>query len=142
ADPYDNVCSQHTWGPYVFSGSALARKLGLPGGVLDARAVVNTSKRVSSLQVKTASRKVALTGAAVRQTMGLRSTWFRIGVLSLTPPSKPAVYGTGIGLNGVARGVGPARLDQRLPGKEWAPAHALEPATDGTFTAQVKPKRT
>jgi len=142
SDPYDGVCSQHSWGPYVYSGSTLARKLGMTGGVLDARTVINASKRVSTLQVKTATRKVALTGAAVRKTMGLRSTWFRIGVLSLTPPSKPAVSGAGIDLSGVARGVGPARLDQRLPGKAWATARALEPAADGTFTTQVKPKQT
>ena len=141
-DPYDDVCSQHSWGPYVYSSATLARKLRLAGGVLDARTVVNGSKRVSTLQVRTATRKVALTGAAVRQTMGLRSTWFRVGVLSLTPPAKPAVYGTGIDLSGVARGVGPAQLEQRLPGKQWAQAAGLDAAADGTFLARVKPKRT
>jgi stage II sporulation protein D len=141
-DPYDGVCPQHSWGPYIYSAATLARKLGMAGGVLDARTVLNASKRVSTLQVRTATRKVALTGAAVRRTMGLRSTWFRVGVLSLTPPGKPAVYGTGIDLNGVARGVGPAHLERRLPGKQWAQAAGLDPAADGTFLERVKPKRT
>ncbi len=141
SDPYDNVCPEHSWGPYVYSGTALARKLGVAGRVVDARTVLNPSKRVKSLQLRLGSRKVAITGPAVRTTMGLRSTWFRLGVLSLTRPVEPATYGVGIDLVGVARGVSHPVLQQRVPGKGWARAATLQPAADGTFKVRVKPKR-
>jgi SpoIID/LytB domain protein len=141
SDPYDNVCPEHTWGPYVYSGSTLARKLGVAGRVVDARTVVTGSKRVKTLQLRVGSRKVAFSGPSVRTTMGLRSTWFRIGVLSLTRPTGPAPYGVGIDLVGIARDVSRPVLQQRVAGKSWARAAAVQPAGDGTFKIRVKPKR-
>ena len=44
-------------------------------------------------------------------------------------------------LTGVARGIKPVFLDQRVPGKEWARATRVKPASDGTFAVRVKPKR-
>jgi stage II sporulation protein D len=140
-DPYDGVCSEHSWGPYVFSGTGLARKLGVSGRIGDVRTAVNPSKRVTTLQVKVGTRRVSIAGTTVRETMGLRSTWFRIGVLSLTRPTTAAVFGAGIDLSGVARGLGPADLQQRIPGKRWSRGVAVQPAADGTFTVRVKPKR-
>jgi stage II sporulation protein D len=141
SDPYDNVCPEHSWGPYLYSGSALARKLGLGARVVDARTVVNPSKRVKALQLQLGGRKVSIPGPTVRSTMGLRSTWFRVGVLSLSRPPAPAVYGVGIELSGVARSVGSAVLQQRIPGSAWARAVAVRPAANGTFGLRVKPKR-
>jgi stage II sporulation protein D len=141
SDPYDDVCPEHSWGPFVYSGSGLARKLGVGGRVIDARTVVNPSKRVKALQLQLGGRKVSIPGPTVRSTMGLRSTWFRVGVLSLTRPSAPAVYGVGIELTGVARSVGSAVLQQRIPGKSWVRAAAVQPAPNGTFSIRVKPKR-
>src|SRR5262245_21964033 len=141
SDPYDNACPEHTWGPYVYSGSTLARKLGVAGRVVDARTVVNGSKRVKTLQLRLGSRKVAISGPTVRTTMDLRSTWFRIGVLSLTRPAGPAPYGVGIDLVGIARAVSHPVLQQRVPGKSWARAATVQPATDGSFKIRVKPKR-
>jgi SpoIID/LytB domain protein len=141
-DPYDGVCSTvHSWGPYKFSGSSLARRLGVSSRVVDARTVVNDSKRVTTLQVKTSGGQVSLTGTAVRETLDLRSTWFRLGVLSLARPAAAAVYGVGVELTGIARGIKPVFLDQRVPGKEWARATRVKTASDGTFAVRVKPKR-
>ena len=142
ADPYDNVCSEHRWGPLVYSSAGLARKLGLGGRVVDARAVVNPSQRVATLQVRTASGRSSFTGAAVRSRMGLRSTWFRIGVLSLSRAAGNAVFGTPFELSGVARGMGPTRLQQRVPGRPWSTGVQVTPRPDGTFTIRVQPKRT
>jgi stage II sporulation protein D len=141
SDPYDNVCPEHSWGPYVFSGTALARKLGVAGRVVDARTVVNPSKRVKTMQLQLSGRKVAISGPTVRQVMDLRSTWFRVGVLSLSRPSTPAAYGLGVNLIGIARAVGPAVVQQRIPGKSWTRVAAVRPAADGSFSIRVKPKR-
>jgi hypothetical protein len=126
----------------VFSASGLAAKLGLGSRVVDARTVVNPSKRVTSLQVRTAAGRSTLAGTSVRSTMGLRSTWFRIGVLSLSRAAGTVVYGGAVQLSGIARGLGPAFLDQRQPGKAWGKAVRVKPARDGTFAVRVKPKRT
>jgi hypothetical protein len=141
SDPYDTVCPEHSWGPYVYSGSGLARKLGVAGRVIDARTVVNPSKRVKALQLQLGGRKVSIPGPTVRTTMGLRSTWFRVGVLSLMRPSTPAVYGVGVVLTGVARSVGSAVLQQRIPGRRWTHGVAIHPAAKGTFSVRVKPRR-
>jgi SpoIID/LytB domain protein len=141
-DPYDDVCSVHSWGPYVYSSRGLARKLGLGARLLDARTVVNPSKRVTTLEAQTAAGVSSLTGAAVRKRMGLRSTWFRIGVLSLGRPAGTPAFGSAVTLTGVARGVGPARLDQRAPGAQWSTVARVKPAGDGTFSVRVKVKRT
>ncbi|MDQ3876616.1 MAG: SpoIID/LytB domain-containing protein, partial [Actinomycetota bacterium] len=142
ADPYDDVCSQHRWGPYVFSGTELARRLAVAGSVVDLRTVVNPSYRVSALVVRTSGRRVSIPGATVRRILGLRSTWFRFGVLSLARPAGAAVFGASVELTGVARGVGSVHLGQRIPGERWARAASVTPRRDGTFSVRTRPRRT
>ena len=46
-----------------------------------------------------------LTGAEVRTALGLRSTWFSVGVLALDPlPATTLKYGTSFTLTGLGRG--------------------------------------
>jgi stage II sporulation protein D len=141
-DPYDDVCPEHAWGPTVFSGPQLARKLGISARVTDVRTVVNPSMRVNSLTVRTTSGRASLSGTNVRRILGLRSTWFRFGVLSLARPAGTAVYGVQFELTGVARGLTKVVLQQRIPGKPWTRAARVKSRADGTFTAKVRSKQT
>jgi stage II sporulation protein D len=142
-DPYDSVCaSVHRWGPFTYSERMLAEKLGVSGRLLDVRTVVNASHRVTSVVVRTPISRVSIPGARARNLLGLRSTWFRIGALALARPAAPAVYGTGIELTGVARGVGAATLQQRPLGGRWSRGERIRPEGDGTFAVRVRPRMT
>ena len=136
-DPYDTLSPFHSWGPYVYGPAEFARRLGLSGKILDARTARNPSSRVDSVSFTTRAGQRTLTGAAIRQTLGLRSTWFSVGVLRLDKPAKPFVYGRASSLTGVVRAVARPRIERRESGK-WVRAAAIDRAPDGTFTAVVK----
>jgi hypothetical protein len=59
---------------------------------------------------------LAVPGAVLRTKMGLRSTWFSVGVLSLAGPTQTVVFGGRAKLIGVARGLTQAVLQQRQAG--------------------------
>jgi hypothetical protein len=72
----------------------------------------------------------------LRGAVGLRSTWFTVGLLSLTPPqpAAPVVYGNKATLASVVRGFTGVKLEQKPLGADWQSVRAL-----GTGTAQVSP---
>jgi hypothetical protein len=81
-------------------------------------------------------------GTDVRRELGLRSTWFGVGVLSLAAPSAPVVYGSELTLSGVARGLTGVAVQQRAGGSIWQQQANVAPAKDGSFTLVTKPKQT
>jgi hypothetical protein len=98
-----------------------------------------TSRSAGSLHA------VSVGGASVAAALGLRSTWFSVGVLSLQPPApNPALSaGTRVTLNGVVRGVRGVVLEKRVSGGTWRRLRAVVPAAKtGAFTVSVKPKVT
>ena len=58
------------------------------------------------------SGEVTATGADVRTLLGLRSTWFSLGWLSLDPP-RPSRTTAATQLTGIARGVGAVTLEAK-----------------------------
>jgi SpoIID/LytB domain protein len=140
-DPYDSISPYHTWGPYPFSGAKLGRMLHAGGPVLDAQTTRNASGRVTQLDVLTSAGQKTFDGSKLRSLLGLRSTWFTMGVLSLAAPGTPVAYGTSAQLAGVARGVGAVTL-QQLVGGAWQPVGKVTPAKDGTLAVAVAPRLT
>jgi stage II sporulation protein D len=119
-DPYDTLSPYHDWGPLRFSAKTLAKRLHVPGGrVSDFRANITSSGRVRSITFVGTSGERTATGAAVRTALGLRSTWFRLGLLSLSNPNGTVVYGSPGTLSGVARGVTAVNLESRAYGGAW-----------------------
>src|SRR5262249_7362176 len=137
-DPYDTVSPYHSWGPFVFSAGAFGKRLGL-GTILDARASRNKSLRVNSLAVSTSLGSRTFSGENLRDTLGLRSTFFSVGVLALDKPAKPLVYGIGSPLTGIARAVSKPRIE-RLDGGKWGLVAPIDRDPDGTFTVALKAK--
>ena len=80
------------------------------------------------------------TGNEVRSALGLRSTWFQVGVLALGAPSAPLTYGTATALSGTARGVGSVELQQLDPTGGWKTVSTLTPHGD-TVAQRVKPSQ-
>src|SRR5215831_1394127 len=137
-DPYDSISPHHSWGPLAYTGAALAKRLKMKGRVMDVQTELNSSGRVKTLTVVGSQGTLAIPGANVRQRLGVQSTWFTVGVLSLTAPSATVVYGSRAQLTGIARGLSAATL-QQLDGTAWKDVGAVNPDKDGTVTLSVRP---
>ena len=140
-DPYDTLSPYHNWGPLRFGSAQLAKKLKVPGKVIDFRANVASSGRVRTLTLIGSRSQRTVTGAAVRSALGLRSTWFRLGLLSLTAQTKTVVYGSTGRLTGVARGTSGVTLEERPYGGSWRPGGRVSVA-NGAVSVTVHPRQT
>jgi stage II sporulation protein D len=145
-DPYDSISPYHSWGPVPVTGKTLASTLGVVGRIVDAKVKRNSSRRVKTLKVTSLSRGHELTdavgGATIASALGLRSSWFSVGVLSLQPPSpNPAVSpGTRVTLTGLVRGVPGVVLQSSSAGAAWKQFRTI--AGTGAFHFAVKPRVT
>jgi stage II sporulation protein D len=137
-DPYDTISPYHNWGPFPFTGAKLGRTLRLGGAVTDLQTTLNASGRVTTLTAQTPGGEKSVDGADLKRALGLRSTWFSVGVLSLSAPSGAVTYGSTARLTGMARGITPVELQQRAGGS-WQFVGGLTAAKDGSVTVDVKP---
>ena len=137
-DPYDSISPHHDWGPLVFTGAKLAKVLKMKGRVVDLQPELNSSGRIKVLNVIGTKGTLAMPGADLRRKLKLQSTWFSVGVLSLTAPTQPVTYGGRGKLTGIARGLTQAVL-QQLQGDSWTDVVSLKGDQDGVITALVKP---
>jgi SpoIID/LytB domain protein len=140
-DPYDSISPYHNWGPFAFTGAKLARVLKMSGRVLDLRPELNSSGRIETLTVVGTKGSVSVPGNDLRRRLGLRSTWFSVGVLSLNAPPAAVVYGSRARLTGIARGVPQAVLQQR-DGSAWEEVGAAKADRTGAVSFVVKPATT
>ena len=139
-DPYDVISPFHDWGPVPVTALTLAKALHVVGTVADVTTTLNLSGRVSQLDLTTLTPSstfplLSTVGAnTVQGALGLRSTWFDVGVLSLSPPipSLPVPYGSTVQLSGVVRGVDGVSLEQRPSSATWQPVGPVVTQTDGT----------
>jgi stage II sporulation protein D len=140
-DPYDTISPYHDWGPFSYTGATLAKSFRVPGAVVDARTTLNASGRVSALALLGSKGEVDVPAANVRARLGLRSTWFDVGVLTLTrpQPATPVEFGGAIQLGGLVRGVQGVALEARPAGGSWQSLGSVTPATDGTLAIPEKP---
>ena len=136
-DPHDALSPYHRWGPVAFSAAQAARALQAPG-LREITVPATASGRARSVILSTATGDRTVRGGDVRSGLGLRSTWFRFGTLSLSRPAAPVVYGGATKLSGSVRAVQGVTLASGAGGV-WTPIRALGP---GPFTLVVKPKAT
>ncbi len=138
ADPYDSISPYHDWGPFAFTGAKLAKTLKMPGRVVDLQPELNSSGRIKTLNVVGTKSSIAVPGKDLRKLLGLRSTWFSVGALSLSAPTAPVVYGSRARLTGVARGLSEAVLQQG-DGTAWQDVGVVKADDAGAVTVLVKP---
>jgi stage II sporulation protein D len=140
-DPYDVISPYHNWGPFSYTGKQLGTTFRMSGSVIDARTSLDSSGRVQQLALLGRNGEVDVPGTTVRARLGLRSTWFDVGVLSLVDPTptQPVEYGGSVQLTGIDRGVPTSELEQHVAGSPWQPVAALTPAPDGTIAVTAKP---
>jgi stage II sporulation protein D len=140
-DPYDTLSPYHDWGPLRFTPAMLGRRLGARGLLLDVKADTAPSGRVRTLTLIGSGGDRTISGSAARAALGMRSTWFTIGMLNLTAPSAPVVFGAQARLAGLARGVGKVTLEARPYGGQWKPLAPLT-SRSGQVAATLSPKVT
>ena len=138
ADPYDSISPHHIWGPIVLPAAKLQKVLKAPGRLADVRTTVNASARVASVIGVGSLGETSIRSGDLRRALGLRSTWFRVCVLALTPPATPIIFGAAGKLTGTARGVGKAVLEQRV-GAGWSAVAPVQPHANGSFAVTVRP---
>ncbi|HLX20098.1 MAG TPA: SpoIID/LytB domain-containing protein [Gaiellaceae bacterium] len=148
-DPYDGISPYHSWGPVAVPGNALRKALGLSAKPIDATVTRNPSKRVAQLAVDTLTAgetsQSLVPGEAAAIELNLRSTWFSVAVLSLTPPqpSVPVASGSTVTLTGVVRGVKNVVLQERSEGGYWTELSTVTPdPTTGAISVDVTPTAT
>jgi stage II sporulation protein D len=143
-DPHDSLSPYHRWGPIVLGGKEVSSRLraAAPSGLFDLRVTVNGSGRVARVRARGTGGTSEMLGSAFQSALGLRSTWFSIGVLSLKSDRTRLVFGDRVVLAGVARGVGRVILQRRPFGGSWRPVGVLAPSADGQFAVAVRPRTT
>ena len=146
-DPYDNISIHHNWGPdayedcpdsgrdCVWSAGALRRALG-GGSITDFRVVErNGSSRVEQTRLAPSGRQIS--GGELRGILGLRSTWFSIGVLRLTGGGV-IDEGQRRTLHALVRNLGGATLQKRNGSGQWVNVRMIQ----GRMDISVKPGAT
>ena len=141
-DPFDDISPYHTWGPIRYTSAALARRAGGPAGLRDATVAVNPSLRADSVTLVGASATRTISGATFQYRLGLRSTWFRIRVLSLTAARRKITYGGAVKLSGFERGLDGIGVQLRAYGGSWESPTAVSPDSSGHFEVIAKPSVT
>jgi stage II sporulation protein D len=140
-DPYDSISPYHNWGPFAYTGAKLAKMMKMKGRVTDVQSELNSSGRIKTLTVIGTKGTLTIPGNQLRSMLGMRSTWFSVGVLSLNAPPTAVVYGSRARLTGIARGLTNAQL-QLLNGSAWQTLAALKPDSDGSISVVIKPTTT
>jgi stage II sporulation protein D len=124
SDPYDTASPHHAW-QVVLSGA----KLPAAGALTVVHA---PDGRVTSVVI--GNRR--LSGAAFRRTLGLQSTWFDVGELTLTSARSLVRYGDRLTLRAQVAGVPGARLERRIGFGGWKRLKAVT----GRETITVEPQ--
>jgi stage II sporulation protein D len=152
-DPWDTISPHHNWGPSdaeedcadagrdcVWSARALKRALGgnAPSSIRDFTvADRNGSSRVARARLFGPSGSTTMTGSELRSELGLRSTWFTIGVLRLTGGGTIA-EGRRRTLRALARNLAGATLQRKVGGGAWTAMRAIR----GAVNVSVRPRTT
>jgi len=139
-DPYDTISPHHRWGPLTISAARLGRALRSPGRLMDVRTAQGPSGFVRTVTAVGARGEASSTGSDVRRALDLRSTWFRIGVLSLATPEAPVTFGGRVSLNGVARNLPAVDLERREGGQAWRALGRVARGPNGSVTVAARPK--
>ena len=141
ADPYDTVSPWHNWGPVLVDGAALRKALKLPAPVVDMTVTPGVGGRVASVLVTdTLGDAVTVPADTLRALLGLRSTWFSVGALSLVASAAPVDYGSSVDLSGVVRRVTAPTLQSRIAGGVWQTLGPVTPDATGAFLLTETPE--
>jgi stage II sporulation protein D len=130
SDPYDVRSPHHTWGPIVVPGARVASVL---DASLESVHVVRTASGHAASVVFGARRIDADT---FRERLGLASTVFTLGELSLQPSRREVTWGGALEIVARTHDVGSARLQRRVGAGPWKTLTSVR----GTARVKVEPQ--
>ena len=137
-DPYDTYSPHHNWGPYNFSSSQLAARLGLGSAVESVSVDRDGSFRAESVVLHLASGAVVRRSAnQVARSLHLLSTWFSVGQLRISTSSAHLLYGSRVTVGVSAPNVKGAVLQQRTANGAWRALRNVRRAARLTFQPQA-----
>jgi stage II sporulation protein D len=139
-DPHDYLSKHHRWPVTVFTPGQLAKQLRVTG-LRDVIVERNASDRADAVRVVRAAGERMLEAEAVRDLLGLRSTFFHVRVLSLEPAARLVRAGRPLELTGFARGLTGIRLERAVAGGSWENVRSLPLGPTGRFRTVVRPER-
>ena len=146
-DPYDVLSPYHNWSVPI-SAHTFAQALKVKGSILDLQTTTDPAGRVSRLSVLTlpslglgSAAGPSFSGGTVTSSLGLRSTWFSVSMMSLQQPTPaaPIPFGTSITLTGLVRGIAGVSLEERVYGGTWGLVGPVTPAADGSLLLPEAP---
>jgi stage II sporulation protein D len=117
-DPYDVISPHDRWPTRRVSPAWLGKKLGLRG-VNDALATYDGSGRVAGLRLHAAGGWHAFSGIELRRKLNLRSTYFRLGALSLETPARRTLLSGKVQVRGFVRELHGVQLERQSPDGAW-----------------------
>ncbi|HEV2593196.1 MAG TPA: SpoIID/LytB domain-containing protein [Gaiellaceae bacterium] len=136
-DPYDTLSPHRVWPTEALSGTYFAQKLGLPG-VRDAVTEFNGSGRVADVRFQTTRGWRTFTGDDLRKKLSLRSTYFRIGALTLNDPSRRALLDSAkVRVTGAIRVLAHVQLQRESRDGAWRTIAYVHPQ-NGKFVVTLR----
>ena len=149
-DPYDVLSPFHDWGPVPVTAQTIAKTLKVPRAIVSASTTADVSGRTGALELLTQPAtslvpvESTLTAGRVQAALGLRSSWFDVGLLSLAAPpaTTPLPYGSSITLNGLVQGVEGVGLEQRPLLGSWQTVGPIVPGANGAVQLTEQPSIT
>jgi stage II sporulation protein D len=130
SDPYDGISPYHRWGPQRLDLKPLRIR-----GVRDLKLVRSGSGRVEQVVLRTGRGSRVVEANELRRELGLRSTWFQVGVIRLDAPAR--VRRGPLVLRGIARNVAGAVIQRNVAGG-WKQVARVRPRANGTFAVKVR----
>jgi stage II sporulation protein D len=131
-DPFDSISPYHRW-QVTLTGEQIRARLGLEADSISVRH--DASGLASTVMLRAAGEQRTLTGRDFAEKLGLDSTRFSLGLVSLDRPVR--ISATKVQLSGVAQGVSGAVIQRRQPGGGWGQVARVRPKRDGRFSALV-----
>ena len=144
-DPYDNPSPYHRWGPFNYSRTVLAKKLGswVKGRLKSFKVLQRgVSPRVVKARITGTRGSTVVTGPQIRTRLGLRDTWFyvrRVKTARSTGAEARTLRGARplVALHGTVEG---AKLDsvslERRDGDKWQKV-GIFPVQNGGYRIHV-----
>lgn len=134
-DPYDSISPHHRWPTQELSASELGQKLQL-GAIQNATVTDDASHHVASVRFLTAHGLTSFTGVQLRRLLDLQSTDFRLGVMTLDPPSARTLLTSRVEVGGMVHGLRHVQLE-RDAGGVWRTIAYVHPV-NGRFKLTLR----
>ena len=109
-------------------------------GALRRHAALGSSGRVETITGVGAQGSSTMKGWDFRRALGLDSTWFRVGVLSLGTPQAPITYGTRVLIDGSLGACRPFGSTTVSRARRWERLRSVTPGPGGSVVIKAKPK--